>query len=87
MKRMFFAKVMVTAIFLGWACISSAADTIRIAYSSINPHDKISALIDRIDSRSRIDLRQVNTAAEHGLDLANRSRHEHDIPIKSVFLK
>ncbi|MGE5853333.1 MAG: hypothetical protein ACM35E_09380, partial [Deltaproteobacteria bacterium] len=47
MKRMVFAKVMFTTIFLGWACISSAADTIRIAYSSINPHALLVSLAEK----------------------------------------
>jgi NitT/TauT family transport system substrate-binding protein len=47
MRRMFFARVMFTAIFLGWACLSSAADTIRIAYSSINPHALLVSLAEK----------------------------------------
>ena len=45
MKQLF-RKRMFTAI-SGWACISSAADTIRIAYSSINPHALLVSLAEK----------------------------------------
>ncbi|HEY7000081.1 MAG TPA: ABC transporter substrate-binding protein, partial [Candidatus Binatia bacterium] len=47
MRRVVSARAILTMVFLGWACISSAADTIRIAYSSINPHALLVSLAEK----------------------------------------
>src|SRR5678810_687134 len=59
MKRMVFAKVMFTAIFLGWTCLSSAADTIRIAYSSVNPHALLVSLAEKRGLYAKYGLSSV----------------------------
>jgi ABC-type nitrate/sulfonate/bicarbonate transport system substrate-binding protein len=47
MRRIFLTTLVLSAIACGWISASFAADTIRIAYSSINPHALLVSLAEK----------------------------------------
>jgi hypothetical protein len=44
-------------------------------------------LADRVDSRGGVDLRQMDTAAEHGLDLPHGAGNENHVALEAVFFE
>src|SRR5262249_45431993 len=47
MRRIFLTSLLLSSILCGWMSVSFGADTIRIAYSSINPHALLVSLAEK----------------------------------------